>query len=236
MELTNEDVAKLDNPVWHALGGPHAHLAQADATGAIRRYQPEVSIFSAVDRIDDDVWSAQAEFVGAGGVVVLFRDEVPPAPAGWIEEFRSGGFQLVANDLVPVPNCDWVELDAKDVDEMLELTQLTEPGPFLARTIELGTYRGVRRDGRLLAMAGQRFHLPGWTEVSAVCTHPDAQRQGLGAALTLSIAESIGARGERAFLHVLEANENATRLYEALGFSVRRKVDVVAARYGPSRD
>jgi len=236
VELTQADVTKLDNPVWHSLCGPHAQLSESDATGSFKRYDPAVSVFAAAERLDDEVWSAAAEFVGEGGVAVWFRSQVPPAPIGWTEEFRGLGVQMVANDLLPAPDLDWVELGGKDADQMLELTRLTEPGPFLARTVEMGTYRGVRRAGRLIAMAGQRFHPPGWTEVSAVCTHPDAQRQGLGAALTLSIAESIVERGDRPFLHALASNENAIRLYRALGFVVRCTVDVVAVRFGSSPD
>ncbi|MDJ0847230.1 MAG: GNAT family N-acetyltransferase [Myxococcota bacterium] len=143
---------------------------------------------------------------------------------------------MVARELPPAPELAVVELGPADVPEMLELTQLTEPGPFLTRTIEMGRYLGARREGRLVAMAGERLRLPGWTEVSAVCTHPNAQRQGLGAALTLHAAEAIRERGDRVFLHVLEVNENAIRLYRALGFEVRRRVEAVAAQwFGPGR-
>ena len=112
---------------------------------------------------------------------------------------------------------------------MLDLTRRTEPGPFLARTVELGTYVGIRHGGTLVAMAGERLKAPGFTEISAVCTHPDARRRGYGAALTLWMAAHIRQHGDEAFLHVLEANENALRLYEAIGFRRRRMVDAVAA-------
>ena len=117
---------------------------------------------------------------------------------------------------------------------MLALAELTEPGPFLLRTPELGRYVGLRREGRLLAMAGERFRLPGYVEISAVCTHPDARGEGLAGELTLNVAHAIRAGGDEAFLHVLESNENATRLYQKLGFVIRRKVDVVFAQWhGP---
>jgi predicted GNAT family acetyltransferase len=121
-------------------------------------------------------------------------------------------------------------LDGSNVAEMLALVALTKPGPFEARTIELGRYLGVFADGRLVAMAGERFHLDGHTEVSAVCTHPDAQGRGLGAALTHAVAAGILERGERAFLHVAEDNHTARRVYERLGFTTRAMVDVLVAR------
>ena len=142
---------------------------------------------------------------------------------------------MVAGDLAatPAPATDLsvVPLGEEEVEEMLALTMLTEPGPFLPRTFELGAYIGIRRDGRLIAMAGERLKLPGWTEISAVCTHPDARREGLGAALTQRMAQEIRRKGDEAFLHVIVANENALRLYRALGFEVRRRVEAVVAQW-----
>lgn len=219
----------LDNPVWHALGGPLARFSDADSGDPVRRFAPEVSIFGAVERADATGWQALAEAVGPGGAVFLFRDEVPPPPPGWKEIYRAPTLQMVAGELRPVPAAAIARLGVEDVEEMRALTELTEPGPFLSRTHELGTYVGVRQAGRLVAMAGERFQLDGWTEISAVCTHPDARRQGLGEALTLWLAARIRERGDEAFLHLIETNENALRLYEAIGFRLRRKLDVVAA-------
>jgi predicted GNAT family acetyltransferase len=153
-----------------------------------------------------------------------------------VETYRDECFQLIAEDLDPPPELDIDELGPDDDAEMLALAQLTEPGPFGPRTHELGTYIGIRRDGRLIAMAGQRLCLPGWTEVSAVCTHPDARQLGFGAALTLRMAAKIREDGDEAFLHVLASNENALRLYQTLGFTIRRKVDVVVVQWGEQPD
>lgn len=232
MNAPKADPALLDNPVWHALRGPQARLAEATDRDRVVRFQREVSCFSAVERMDDAGWRALAALVGPEGAAILVRDAVPLPPPGWEELHRAPTWQLVGpprSEGAAVP--DLVELGADDVEEMLALTALTAPGPFFSRTLEMGRYWGVRRGGRLLAMAGQRFGVPGWTEISAVCTHPDATRRGLGAALTLHVAREIAARGDRAFLHVLETNENALRLYRALGFAVRRKVDVVVVRW-----
>lgn len=234
MEIGTETARALDNPVWHGLRGPHARLAQRDPSGRALRYDPEVSIFSGVDQLDAAGWNALAALAGPEGVAVLFRSAIGPVPAGWREQMRLRGLQMVAGDLAPAAALDTTPLDPSHAAEMVALAQLTEPGPFLARTVDLGGYRGVVRGGRLLAMAGERFRVPGWTEISAVCTHPDARRQGLGAALTLTIAEQIRSRGDRPFLHAVDTNRDAIRLYESLGFAVRRRVDVVAAQWaGP---
>ena len=115
-----------------------------------------------------------------------------------------------------------IPLGAADVPEMLELVAQTEPGPFLPRTIELGDYLGIRRDGALVAMAGERFRLDGWTEISAVCTKPDHRGQGLASRLVGALIAGIKRRSERAFLHVIATNTGAIGLYEELGFRVRQ--------------
>ncbi len=222
----------LDNVVWHALRGPQSAFAESDPSGRAVRFTPEVSIFGAVEHVDHESWRAQAELVGPRGFAVLFRGDVGDAPPGWVEVLRAPGLQMVAGDLAPRP-ADFApqRLGRDDVDEMLALTKLTEPGPFAARTIELGAYVGVRDADRLVAMAGERLRVPGFTEVSAVCTHPDARKRGLAAALTLHVAHAIRDRGDEAFLHVVDTNENAIRLYEKLGFEIRRSVDGVAFRW-----
>jgi len=113
---------------------------------------------------------------------------------------------------------------------MLDLVARAQPGPFRKRTIDLGRYLGIRtEDGRLVAMAGERLRMPGWTEVSAVCTDPEFRGKGLGARLTLAVAAGILARGELPFLHTVHDNDNAIRLYERLGFE--HSGDVVFASF-----
>ena len=121
-------------------------------------------------------------------------------------------------------------LTAVDVPQMLALVELTKPGPFRPRTIELGGYVGVFADGRLMAMAGERLQTPEFSEISAVCTHPAARGLGLAASLTRHVARGILARGQRPILHVAENNHGAKRLYAKLGFVVRRRLEFVAAR------
>ena len=121
---------------------------------------------------------------------------------------------------------DIVRLTDADAPEMLALARLTEPGPFLSRTHQMGTFVGIRIDGRLAAMAGERFRFPGHTEVSGVCTHPDFRGRGLARRLSAAVAAGIEARGERPFLHAWKTNRAAIALYESLGFEIRTEVDV----------
>jgi predicted GNAT family acetyltransferase len=116
------------------------------------------------------------------------------------------------------------ELGAADSAAMIELTFITRPGPFEKRTYELGTYLGIRCDGRLVARAGERLKVPGYTEVSAVCTHPDHTGRGYASILMNEVMGRIRDRREKAFLHVREDNVRAIQLYERLGFRLRTRV------------
>lgn len=128
------------------------------------------------------------------------------------------------------PDAEAVRLGPADVPDMLDLVERTQPGPFEPRTVELGTYLGIRRDGALVAMAGERLHPPGWTEISAVCTDPGHRGEGLATRLILAVAHGIRERGETPFLHTAASNTGAIRLYESLGFRLRRRVRFMAAR------
>ncbi len=231
--MGSKDETPLDNPVWHALAGELSRFASSSRGAFLRRFEPDVSPFSAVGDVDASTWDRIASEVGPEGYCGLFRAEIPPLPAGWEEHFRGVCLQMVAGDLRGAADVEFerVRLDLRDAEEAVALAELTEPGPFLARTIELGRYVGVRQAGRLVAMAGERFRVPGFVEISAVCTHPESRGRGLAGALTLDVAQAVRRRGEEAFLHVLEDNTDAIRLYERLGFILRRRVQVVFVQW-----
>ncbi|MFF9779445.1 GNAT family N-acetyltransferase [Streptomyces sp. NPDC013978] len=218
----------LDNPALASLTGPHAHLAER--RGRVLRYPLDVSPWLGLpDEPDADDWADLAALAGPGA-------EVPvPAysggfPAGWEVTFDLAGVQLVDDGIAAAPDDEAVRLGPADVPEMLDLVARTQPGPFLPRTIELGTYLGIRRDGALVAMAGERLRPPGWTEISAVCTDPAFRGEGLATRLVLAVAHGIRERGETPFLHTAATNTTAIRLYESLGFRLRRTTRFMAAR------
>ncbi len=222
----------LDNPALASLTGPHAHFAEVQ--GAARRYPPDVSPFAARPTdVDDQFWVDLAELVGPGQVVALSG---PPTileglPAGWQIALQAEGVQLVATDaLVTAPDPEAVRLGPADVAEMLDLVARTRPGPFERRTHELGTYLGLRRDGALVAMAGERLHPPGWTEISAVCTDPAFRGQGLAGRLVRAVAHGIRERGETPLMHAAATNTDAIRLYQAIGFTLRRRTGFFGLR------
>lgn len=218
----------LDNPALASLTGPHAHFAER--RGRVLRYPVDVSPWLALpDDPDARDWADLAALAGPGAEVPLpgFRGELPE---GWETTFRVEGVQFVDDGLAAAPDPEAVRLGPADVPEMLDLVARTQPGPFLPRTVELGTYLGIRRDGALIAMAGERLHPPGWTEISAVCTDPAFRGEGLATRLILAVAHGIRERGETPFLHTSAENTNAIRLYESLGFRLRRRTAFLAAR------
>jgi ribosomal protein S18 acetylase RimI-like enzyme len=220
--MTDADPAVLDNAVWHSLAGAHRQFAEREGRAA--RYDPDVSVFGGIADGSDDAWLDLQKVVGPSGVAVLFRAEIPPLPNGWTRLDGGRGHQMVLHELAPVDVPDARELGPGDVGEMLALVELTRPGPFAVRTVELGGYVGVFDGERLIAMAGQRLAPPGFREVSAVCTHPDHRGRGLAAGLTALVAQRILDRGERPFLHHASDNDPARRVYEALGFRFRRQI------------
>jgi ribosomal protein S18 acetylase RimI-like enzyme len=211
----------LDHVIWASLTGPHAHLAQGGPDAL--RYPADVSPFVALPPgFGPEAWDALHKLVGSDQVVLFepasVLDTLPP---GWRAD-PGELVQLVADDrLSPEPDDEAVPLGADDIPEMMALVERTRPGPFEVNTYLLGGYLGIRRNGALVAMAGQRLNPPGWSEISAVCTDPAVRGQGLGARLVRAVADGIRRRGETPFLHAAASNVNAIRLYEALGFVPR---------------
>lgn len=212
---------RLDDPAWAALTGPHADLAER--LGNAARYPVDVSPFSALsDQADPSAWADLAKLVGPGETAVVPGLNLRP-PAGWAVIGEVTGVQMVATSLEVRDEPEAVVLGPDDVPDMLDLVERTQPGPFRTRTVELGTYLGVRRDGKLIAMAGERLRVPGWTEISAVCTDPAFRGQGLAGRLVRAVAAGIRRRGDTPFLHTGAHNETAIGLYRTLGFTIRAR-------------
>ncbi|MFW0793228.1 GNAT family N-acetyltransferase [Gordonia sp. CPCC 205515] len=216
------DEAPLDNPAYAALIGPHAEFVER--RGAAVRYAPDVCPMAALpDDPSECDWADAAALAGPGSSLFLPVVDVT-APSTWGVVMSMPGVQMVDAGIKAVPDQEAVALTAADVPEMLDLVRRTDPGPFRPRTIELGTYLGIRREGALIAMAGERLRVPGWTEISAVCTDPAYRGQGLASRLISAVAHGIRGREEIPFLHAAATNTSAIRLYETMGFVHRTSV------------
>jgi ribosomal protein S18 acetylase RimI-like enzyme len=214
------DALTLDHATWTSLTGPHARFAQI--RGQAARYPPDMSPFVAVaPDADDGVWDDLAELVGPGGTAVV-AGLPTELPQSWAVIAHGAGVQMVDTGLRAASDSEVVRLVSDDVADMLDLVERTKPGPFLHRTIEMGTYLGIRRGGTLVAMAGERLHPPGWTEISAVCTDPAYRGEGLATRLVRAVAAGIRARGETPFLQAAAINTKAISLYASIGFTPRQ--------------
>jgi len=222
----------LDRPVWAALSTRHLSLSVGGTLA--RRYAPDVNRFASACDDTPAALGALTDLVLPGDRVFLLQVPQIVVPAGLVAVKAAKGVQMVATHGVQAAarDEDIVALTDADAAEMLALATLTEPGPFLKRTHTMGAFRGIRIDGRLAAMAGERFRFPGHTEVSGVCTHPDFRGRGLARRLSTAVAAGIEARGERPFLHAWSTNRPAIALYESLGFEIRAEVDVKVLERG----
>ncbi|GLY02330.1 MULTISPECIES: GNAT family N-acetyltransferase [Actinoplanes] len=225
---TITDFTVLDDPVGSSLRGPHAALA--DTAGSAVRYPDDIAPFGALDDTGDPAAWAGLAALTTPGTETLLLDRLTAPPAGWTRTGTLHGIQYTGAGMRTEPDPEAVPLGPADVPDILDLVARTRPGPFRDRTIALGSYLGIRRDGRLVAMAGERFRPPGYTEISAVCTDPAVRGQGLAARLVRAVAHGIRSRGEIPFLHVIDGNTAAIRLYESMGFDVRTHVRFVALR------
>jgi len=214
----------LDNPVWHALTGPHAKLALG--RGKARHYPRDMTPFSGVEEATPAAYADLAADLPPHSEARLFRPANEPAPPGWEVLSAQPILQMVGNGrkLPPTSALDdpIVELRAEDVPDMLTLVNASKPGPFAAKTHELGIYVGIRdrRDGQLIAMGGERLRVDCHVELSAIAVHPTARGRGLGVAITIHLARAVIARGKTPFLHVFPDNP-ALGLYRRLGFRER---------------
>ncbi|MGB8398051.1 GNAT family N-acetyltransferase [Bradyrhizobium sp.] len=215
----------LDHPIWSALTTRQRTLAEGGTLA--RRYPPAVAPFA--DMVDKSPasFAALAALMSRSDIAALFTPDPVNAPGEFKILLAETGEQMIGTPAEsPIPGVEPVALGADDVAAMMELTELTKPGPFGPRTHELGTFLGIRVDGRLVAMAGERMKPANYTEITAVCVHPSHRGRGYGQVLLAAISRQIVARGEQPFLHVFSSNSSAIALYRRQGMEIRRRLHV----------
>jgi predicted GNAT family acetyltransferase len=222
----------LDDPIWAALTTGNRVLAQGGPLAW--RYPPEIAPFAAIANRTAPSFAALATLVPPEAQIALFTIDRLVPPASFAIAMQAPVVQMVLN--APIASmqleADHIVLGTADVTDMLELTGRTRPGPFGPRTIEFGHYIGLRVDGVLAAMAGERMRFDRFVEISAICVDPSHRGKGFAALLATRLAQRLQAQGLTPFLHVFANNASAITLYKKLGFAERRtfQVTVLANR------
>jgi ribosomal protein S18 acetylase RimI-like enzyme len=215
----------LDRPAWNALRTSHAALSEGGELA--RRYQPSIVPFAAAADGTATSLEALASLPALDEVMALVEAGPIAVPEGMTVIREDRLVQMVSEGpCTPTEDSRIKPLAEADAAEMLALATLTNPGPFTLRAQSLGTFWGVKVDGNLVAMAGQRMRLTGFAELSGLCTHPAFRGQGLGTLLFRFVAGEISARGETVFLHAFASNTPAISLYAALGFRLRTEMNL----------
>jgi predicted GNAT family acetyltransferase len=226
--MPTDSLHPLDNPCWHSALTAHARFASG--TALAKRYVPELGPLVVLSDHSEAALQDMAALVAPGETIYLFEAELPDLP-GWTIHFIDHAMQMVSTQPVEAAEDDAaiLTLTKVDVPEMLALIEQNRPGPFFERTIELGHYIGIRQGGELVAMAGERFCMTGYHEISAVCTHPDYESRGYARRLVSSLVNENWRNGITPYLHTGTQNSRAIRLYERLGFQSRRDMQILAA-------
>lgn len=212
----------LENPVYNALLTGDSHLSFG--TEKVKYFDAEVSPYVGFPEDYSNGFADIYELLPPGRRILYARPTAVITPEGWQLQHEIKGLQFVyeGSNTIGGDFSNIVPLTEQHVDEMIELVKLTKPGPFGKRTIDFGSYHGIFDHGKLVAMTGQRLHVANYTEISAVCTHPDHLGKGYASALMQHQLQIILNNGQQPFLHVRDDNERAIAVYERLGFNVSR--------------
>ncbi len=214
----------LDNVAWNSLISRHRYLGVIGEKSAL--YDSQVSMIAGVAENTVEAFSELARMADPGKPVAIIGDEAPVDHPDLVVMQSGEGFQMTCDTPIEYEEREIKTLTSDDVPQMMELVELTKPGPFAPRTIEMGEYIGIKVDGNLVAMGGERLKPEGYTEISAVCTHPEHRGKGYAKALMGTLTKVILERGETPFLHVAANNTPAIKLYEKLGYETRKTVRV----------
>lgn len=215
----------LANPVFNALSSVDAHFNEGN--DRIKFFDSEVSPFAGFEEDYKSGFEDLHQLLPTGRKILYANPNKIDIPDSWKISAYVEGLQFVLDKYLPQENetVKIVALGAKDIEAMIELTALTRPGPFDKRTIEFGHYFGVFEKEKLVSITGQRLHLDNFSEISAVCTHPEFLGKGYAAALLHHQIQLILKTGKMPFLHVRADNARAIELYERIGFKVSRPMN-----------
>ncbi|PDT76561.1 GNAT family N-acetyltransferase [Bradyrhizobium sp. C9] len=215
----------LDRPIWSALTTRQRDLAEGAADA--RRFPVTIAPFADMIDMSPKSFAALGALLSGPDIAVLFTPDPVAVPPQFKVLLAETGEQMTGTPAeFSRPGVEIVTLGVADVPAMVALTEMTKPGPFSARTHELGNFFGIRIGGELVAMTGERMKPGNYTEMTAVCVHPDHRGRGYAQALLSAVGRQIVARGELPFLHVFTSNVSAIALYRRQGMEIRRRLHI----------
>jgi ribosomal protein S18 acetylase RimI-like enzyme len=215
----------LDRPIWSALTTRQKDLAEGGARA--RRFPVAIGPFADLVDMSPQSFAELAAIMSGSEISVLFTPDAVAVPDRFKALLAETGEQMIGTPAEStIAGVEIVTLGPADVPDMMALVELTKPGPFGPRTHELGTFLGIKVDGQLVAMTGERMKPGNYTEMTAVCVHPSHRGRGYAQALLGAVARQIVARGEVPFLHVFSSNSSAIALYRRQGMEIRRRLHV----------
>ncbi|MGY3697930.1 ribosomal protein S18 acetylase RimI-like enzyme [Bradyrhizobium sp. USDA 3240] len=219
----------LDRPIWSALTTRQRDLAEGGAEA--RRFPVAIAPFADMADMSPESFAALGALLSGPDIAVLFTPDPVPVPPEFKVLLAETGEQMIGTPAeFSLPGVEIVRLGAADVPAMMALTDMTKPGPFSARTHELGNFFGIRVGGELVAMTGERMKPGNYTEMTAVCVHPDHRGRGYAQALLSAVGRQIVARGELPFLHVFTGNASAIALYRRQGMEICRRLHITVVQ------
>ncbi|RAJ77530.1 FR47-like protein [Chitinophaga dinghuensis] len=222
--MQQEQFSPLDNPVWQSLQTIQRYFAHG--TESVQRYTADVLPFMGYDPEQFNGLEELAPWIAPTGEALFIVGELPVLPENWevITELVCSQMVCTSKPAVITHQEEVILLTEAHREEMVDFVNEGQPGYFLAQTPSLGNYYGIRKHGKLVALAGQRMRMPGLTEVSAVVTHKDHRGKGYAGILTRHVSQAIFDAGDIPFLHVIHSNQGAINIYERIGFAERRQI------------
>ncbi|MES5483888.1 GNAT family N-acetyltransferase [Bradyrhizobium sp. INPA03-11B] len=219
----------LDRPIWSALTTRQRDLAEVSTDA--RRFPVAIAPFADMADMSPQSFAALGALLSGPDIAVLFTPDPVAVPPEFKVLLAETGEQMIGTPAdFSLPGVEIARLGVADVPAMMALTELTKPGPFSARTHELGNFFGIRVGGDLVAMTGERMKPGNYTEMTAVCVHPDHRGRGYAQALLSAVGRQIAARGEIPFLHVFTSNVSAIALYRRQGMEIRRRLHITVVQ------
>lgn len=215
----------LNNPVWNAMNSGNSEITSGGISA--KSFLPNISPFVGLKDFSKETFDELTTMPTEKTIVTVTSHYGMPTDSFEVIQ-REKILQMVFTKQSMEPrDTNSIRLENAHIPAMLELADLTRPGPFLNQTIRFGNYFGIFNSGKLAAMAGRRFHPAGFIEISAVCTHPEFAGKGYAGGLIINEAQRILAEGCTPFLHSRPNNKNAIRLYEKLGFTVHQEMNLL---------